>query len=255
MGAAPACRTPDAEDDDDDDAVVAAASPATEASRLEAPFELFRPGCFETHLRDAVALNRERKPLYAALSNGATKSLSDRLIVGELAAISVAKVHDTRASFFHRKGLTVLCDELMPMSGAPEFDATLRPPGAPSPLFRSIDPKAMKDDGLAALAGRSFAGAEAFARAQIATLSPDAAYFCMTLHVLESVLRAAVLAPKHAVKAAELGVDPPTSLSRDFISIQIKQIPFSVDLDRDAEALHAQGIPIVCQDVPKIPEG
>jgi hypothetical protein len=220
----------------------------------EQVLELFNPGCFETHLKEAIALNRTRRPLYSQMSAGATTKVSDSLIRGELAAIAVAKVHDTRASGFHRRGLTVLCDELISMSEAPRFDPQPHPLPPPSPLLPAVDPEAMKAEGLAALADGGFPGAEAFARTAVARLAPDASYFCMTMHLLESVLRAAVLAPKHAAKAAALGIDPPTSLSRDFISIQIKQLPFAVDLDRSARDLHQRGIPIVCQDVPKIPE-
>ena len=39
--------------------------------------------CFRHHLQNAIVLNESRRPLYSALTNGASESISDRLILFE----------------------------------------------------------------------------------------------------------------------------------------------------------------------------
>ena len=52
---------------------------------------------FERHLREAIALNRERAPKYAAISGGATRPISRALISAELALLPVARWFDAAA--------------------------------------------------------------------------------------------------------------------------------------------------------------
>ncbi|MCC6995877.1 MAG: hypothetical protein IT370_14800, partial [Deltaproteobacteria bacterium] len=48
------------------------------------------PGCFETHLLDAIALNQARTPLYSAASAGRSQAISSRLISSERTLLPIA---------------------------------------------------------------------------------------------------------------------------------------------------------------------
>ncbi|MCM2280349.1 MAG: hypothetical protein NDI61_00725 [Bdellovibrionaceae bacterium] len=65
-------------------------------------------------------------------------------------------------------------------------------------------------------------------------------------------MRSARLASRHAAAATALGLPSSAPLSREFIEWQILGISVATDLDTDASSIQAQGVPILCQDVPPI---
>nr|MBA2571563.1 hypothetical protein [Gemmatimonadota bacterium] len=72
-------------------------------------------GAFETHLREAIALNRERLPLYAQLTDGASLPISRRLIRAELLALPLARYFDRRAQPYERAGIPLLSEAFVSM--------------------------------------------------------------------------------------------------------------------------------------------
>src|SRR5215207_3680309 len=82
---------------------------------------VMRVGPFEHHLREAIALNRERAPRYAALSDGASRPISRGLIAAEYLLLPVARWFDRRAASYHRAGIPLLEDLFVPMALTPAF--------------------------------------------------------------------------------------------------------------------------------------
>lgn len=209
-------------------------------------------GCFLAHVVEAMALNTARKPMYAALSGGSSLSLSERLIALERATMPIARAMDARAAVFQKRGIPVMCAEFVPMTGAgePEFHLPLLPPPAPGEL-NGLD-MAFR------LAGARARGRyEAMAREAntiIAELARHPDYACMTRHLLESVRRAATLAPTHVATARQLGFRfrTPEPLSRVFLALQVDALPAAAQLDLDAAQTQALGTPIFCRDLPPI---
>lgn len=212
-------------------------------------------GCFEEHIRDALALNRERLPLYSRASGGESEAVSRRLIGLEELSRVAAKWHDWRAAKFRKAGIPLLCDEFSSMSAAPAFATGAVPPPPLRPA--AWDP---------AQAGREIRGlvggcedAGCFARASrrvtelIAQVAPQRDYFCMTRHVLESIRRSFDLAPAHDAAARAKGRGSTFGISRGFVRTQTLGLAAALDLDERARLLQERGIPILCGDLPPIP--
>ncbi len=77
---------------------------------------------------------------------------------------------------------------------------------------------------------------------------------CMLRHMLESIRRIARLSPRHHMRALDFGLRSPLTLSQDLLTAHIKWLGEAIEIDREAAALHQRGIPIVCNDVPTIPD-
>jgi hypothetical protein len=56
------------------------------------------------------------------------------------------------------------------------------------------------------------------------------------------------------MRALDFGLRSPLTLSQDLLTAHIKWLGEAIEIDREAAALHQRGIPIVCNDVPTIPD-
>ena len=208
-------------------------------------------GPFELHLREAIALNRERAPLYARLSEGRSRAISRSLILQERLLLPVARWFDGRAEPYHRAGVPLLGDAFVSMDRTPAFAA----PGHPLPVPPRLRPNGrhLARAVRAALRGEGLPAAERIMRREIETLSAEPAFHGMLRHMLESTLRIAVLAPHHERMASDRGLPSPRPISLRILRLHLRGFPAAVRLDRRAEPLQRRGIPIIVNDVPPIP--
>jgi hypothetical protein len=209
-------------------------------------------GAFEEHLREAIALNMERAPRYAALSGGASRPISYALIAAEWLLVPVARWFDRRAEPWRRAGIPLLETLFVPMASAPEFvpsrPARSRPPGQSAPRAAGIRRRVRT-----AWRTRSFAGAGDALRRELATLTAAPGVDCMVRHLLESACRLAQLAPGHVALARERGLPSPGRLLGQILWLHLWGLDASAMLDQRALPLQARGIPILAQDLPPIP--
>ncbi|MEX1100071.1 MAG: hypothetical protein WEB87_06575, partial [Bacteriovoracaceae bacterium] len=77
--------------------------------------------------------------------------------------------------------------------------------------------------------------------------------FCMTRHTLESFLRCANLTSMHIERASELGVKSPEKFCKLNLRSHAFALGFCLFLDKVAFSVQNGGVPIICQDVPRIP--
>lgn len=209
-------------------------------------------GCMARHLREAVRLNKERMPLYSELTGGRSRAISRRLIWAERFAMPAARYVDWRARKFQRLGIPVVCADFEPMERTPAFrPRTDDPP--PLSAFAPADARRIARAVERAYRGGGFAGASAALEGEIEALSGVPAFHCMTRHLLESALRITNGAQGYAADADSRGVASPARLSRTLLSMHLSILGEAARLDRRAAPLQAEGIPIVCQDVPQIP--
>jgi hypothetical protein len=209
-------------------------------------------GCMARHLREALRLNKERMPLYAELTGGRSRAISRRLIWAERFSMPVAWYVDWRARKFQRLGIPVVCADFEPMERTPAF----RPrSGDPPPLsaFAPVNPRRTARAVERAYRADGFAGAGEALEREIEALSQVPGFHCMTRHLLESALRITNGAWRYAADAEARGVASPAPLSRTLLSMHLTTLGEAARLDQRAAPLQAEGIPIVCQDVPPIP--
>jgi hypothetical protein len=206
--------------------------------------------CMERHLREAIALNRERMPRYDSLTGGRSRAVSRRLIRSEQLALAAAWVIDRRAETWLAHGVRIVCDDFVPMEHTPPFLARADPPPYP---FVPRDPRRIRRAVVHAFRAGGFAGASAALEDELGRLSEAPAYHCMTRHLLESALRISNLAPVHAEAARAHGLPPTDRLSRTLLDLHLMTLGEAARLDRRAAPIQAEGVPIVCRDVPPIP--
>lgn len=207
--------------------------------------------CFRHHLREAIELNEARRPLYSRASYGESEAVTETLIGHERVGILIGYYFDWRAQPWRDAGIPLLCDEFVPMAGTPEF--SIQSPVDDAEKFEPLDGCDVRKELKEVYKAAGFEGVYHATRAKIASLESQPHYSCMTRHVLESVARAALLAPRHAEAARAQGLESPEKVSWLFIRLQLFSLADAVRLDEQAYPIQKQGIPILCGDVPPIP--
>ena len=201
-------------------------------------------------MRDAIALNEARAPLYSSLSNGASLAISRRLILTERALLPVARWFDGRARRWERAGIPILEEVFVSMETAPAFAERGKEPGAGSNV--AVDPNVRRRV-LRAYRDAGFDGAAVLLREAIDLLSAEPGVDCLTRHLLESARRVALLAPGHIRAARERGLASPRWMLSLLLRLHLWGLGRARQLDAAARPLQARGIPILAQDLPPIP--
>jgi len=201
-------------------------------------------------MHDAIALNETRAPLYASLSDGASRPISRRLIMAERVLLPVARWFDRRARRWERAGIPMLEEIFVPMVTAPAFAERGRELRAAGPRVRAARVRRVivrhyRDTG--------FEGAALALREAIHPMRADPGADCLVRHLLESAHRLTVLAPGYIVTAGERGLSSPHRLLALLLHLHLWGLGFAEDLDARARPLQARGIPILAQDLPPIP--
>lgn len=214
---------------------------------------LLTVGPFENHLRDALALNRERMSHYAELSAGGSRPISRTLIAAELILLPVARWFDRQAAPYHEAGIPMLETLFAPMSTAPPLGAG---PFSASrvPQLSRLRPADIGRRVRSAYRSGSFSAAATALECELAALNHDPCVDCLVRHLLESAHRLVCLAPAHVALASERGLASPRRLLTRLLWLHLWGLTPAAMLDKRARPLQAQGIPILAQDLPPIPE-
>jgi hypothetical protein len=206
---------------------------------------------FVQHVREAIALNRERMPRYAALTGGRSLAISRRLILAERLTLPAAWYVDRRARPFQARGLRLGIDEFVSMAAAPEFQDRCEAPSLQD--YRMEDGPAVRRLLQAAWRSGGFPALRDAAHREVERLSVEPRFHCMLRHLLESIRRAAHLAPRHEETARAAGLPSTQRVSTLLLRLQLYGITSAAWLDHLAAPIQAEGVPILCQDLPPIP--
>lgn len=223
--------------------------------------------CFQTHLREARALNEARKPLYARVSRNRSLEISNKLIEQESLVIFWGPIFadfDQWAIPYQQHVLEIICDDFVSMHNTPTF-AQQRP--GPHPAlrkFRNVPAGELRLK-LARALRHGFQAVEAETETMIKELNSlflqADQMNCMTRHLLESIRRIARNAPRYVFELEQINrklpatrrLASPAWISQKMIEGHFQFLTDAEALDRAAAALQAEGIPIICNDVPPIP--
>ncbi len=209
--------------------------------------------CLSEHVLEAIALNKQRKPVYMQLSQGRSQSVSDAMLRMENWLLLTTPFADAWAVPFQAKGIPVLCEDFVSMLLVPAFKA--QNPEGPDSLynFQQPDIEIIKDRLLTLYKAKSYIDIAEYADWLVQRLDQAPRYNCLVKHMLESIHRIATLTPVHARNAQESGMlISPEPLSRAILKSHILLLDESAKIDALAAPLQAEGLPIVCQDVPSI---
>lgn len=210
-------------------------------------------GCGARHIKEAIALNRDRAEAYAFASQEGSRSISAKILFLENLSLAPVSTGDLLAQPWQKQGIPLLCDDFIEMSTVPAFKAF-------DPIYAETcsaddplpDTQALVER-LQTSALKSYAALAGVVQDELDELSGFPARMCMTRHILQSIRRSAQLAPIYQREARIQGLSSPEALSNIFIFTQILFLKQAAEIDADLRAIHAQGIPFVCNDVPYIP--
>ncbi|MBW2526367.1 MAG: hypothetical protein JRI23_19460 [Deltaproteobacteria bacterium] len=209
---------------------------------------------FEEHLREAIALNTERKPIYGELTDGATAPLSYLLIASEEALLEDARSFDERARPFQAQGIPIVANDFVSMTQVAAHDAPIPHQGHWEPQVRD-DAREALTPLLAVDPGQFEEVCALIYEALHALEGLEGAYdvhLAMTKHMLES----AGLAALHAIDYAEQSDGATTTLSADLVAFQLVgpvQDDVGLTVDWLVAPFHELGVGIIVNDVPLIP--
>jgi hypothetical protein len=213
--------------------------------------------CISEHIKEAMQLNRKRKEKYSRLTMGKTRPLSNFLIATEKVALLVVKMQELHALPFNKKGLEILCKEMISMEKVPAFKNKV----SVVPLARVQKFNRLWVGGLSlkiykAYKKKDFVSSSTILRKELKKIEKFPGMYCMHRHVVESMLRASNYGPLHKKKAKSLGLDLRSveRISWNFILSQLMTFPLAYQIDKMAFPFQKKGIPIICQDIPFIPE-
>lgn len=208
--------------------------------------------CFYEHVKDAIVLNKMRKPLYAETTNNKSKKISRYLILWERLIILKARKYDRISKEFQQMGVPFMCEDFVDMSLTPEYRQYTSQ--IPRDYLKSKSPKVktIKSRLRASLQG----GYKSFKKEtekQIILLENNSSYDCLLRHLLESLRRTSDLAPRYLKKASSSSRTKLDKYLKKYLRLQIFGISQAAFIDKKARSIQKKGVPILCNDVPHVP--
>ncbi len=169
--------------------------------------------CFRDHLKEAIALNTQRKPLYSNLTNGQSEAISDKLISMENIALLYTHLpmgnFDKKLSEFKKYGVDATCEAFVSMASVTEFNSRFKSEVQTQCMTKHIEDSVTRIESLLPIWLRRI------------TLESDQIKF--------------------------------NKIILKMIDNHKKSSKGAAELDKLAYSLNQAGLPIICQDVPFIP--
>jgi hypothetical protein len=209
--------------------------------------------CLSQHLKDAIQLNQSRLSRYSELTHGESEKVSRRLIRFEKLGLVPAAYIDFKSGLLQEKGISVICEDLASMTTVPEFSNQSSTPADPLSQFHPIDTREIAKSIRDAHIAHGFEGISRVTQEWLQIIHQTPGYHCLLRHFLDSILRTANLAPIQMAQGRKANLFfEPAHLSWQFIDLQLFGLGEIEKIDELAAPIQAQGIPILCQDVPQI---
>lgn len=212
--------------------------------------------CMTEHLKEAIALNTERRDLYAALTKNQSVEVSDLLIRMEKSTLFMMKFplwnFDELLKVDHEQNQSLTCEAFVSMKTVRSFESQFER-GAPTENTPLIDTKSVRK----ILKTSIEAGDQVKFKSELfhvyAELNAEPRLNCMSRHIIESMLRITSLRPEWLAKIettqGQLKFDKAViRLLRNHIFA----LTSAQQIDAAARSIQLSGVPIVCQDVPAI---
>jgi len=209
--------------------------------------------CFSTHLQEAIASNVERAARYSELTDGRSDAISKSLTWSERLSILPALGVEASARPLQEAGIPILCTDFVSMKTTPAFQDKFEFPFPKEEEFQKPPMEEWKTELTLKLKKDGPESLHAVCLEYLKKIEKPQGFHCLVRHVLESIARVSFLAPQYVKLAKEKGVSAsPEAVSRSLLSLHILSLKLASDLDVKAAPLQAEGIPILCQDVPPI---
>lgn len=222
---------------------------SSEPQTIQSNVPRVETGCISKHIREAIELNKSRAPLYAKASDGRSQMISNLLVAAEKIALTTLPLLEKPAEEYQKRGVPLFCLDVVPMSGAKKFSERETQPSSKHEPFDGLGTSIHLAKFVLTKEAEKLEG---HLQKVLEKLSSNPQYNCFSRHLVESLLRSVRLTPHYRRWSAEKGLRDPIFLIQTYVSSQISGLPKATVLDSMAAELNAQGIPIICNDVPHI---
>ena len=206
------------------------------------------------HLREAMTLNDQRKPVYAALTGNKSVPVSEALVSFEQDLLMKAYFIDLLAFPMQIQNIPIACNDLMSMQDIPQFHTVFAHGLPKKENYLAIDAQIVKRSFSKALAQKDFERIVQISDAWLVQIEKESRFNCLMHHFLESIRHFAGSARYYEKLEAQRNISGADFLSMKLINGQIDALDEVARIDRLAESVHMMGVPIICQDVPRIPK-
>lgn len=209
-------------------------------------------GPFEKHIVDAIAVNKQRMPLYADLTGRGSIKLSKGFIRGQKLSLFFVRKTDRIAKFWIESGVPIVEMDMVDMDEIPAFQNHLdfRPQSLSE--FKVLQVKALKFRLRKGFYEKGFNGVKVQAEKELAVLKRDSTFHAMAKHMLESLIRTCNMAPIYDKMALHKGIPGTYELSKKMLGHHLIALNGCRRIDKLAAPFQARGVPIIHQDVPYI---
>lgn len=209
------------------------------------------------HLKEAIDHNLDFAKIYTNFTKEESdqeeiKSIAYSLINIERISVLFLRPLDKKAREYQEKQIPVMCENVVPMSGARSTKELLPVEQRPK-SFHQIDIKEISQTLKDYFEDKKYQEAYVYLSKTLEELEHYPEQLCLTRHFLESMARTIVLMPKHKELARESGLDDPSFLAEKFLSLQRIPLNYNYKLDKRAFKFQKEGISILCNDIPAIP--
>jgi hypothetical protein len=212
--------------------------------------------CMKEHLKEAIALNSERRDMYANLTEGKSIEVSNKLIGMEKTTLLMLRLpfwnFDKLLGSFDKYGLQPTCDTFISMKTVTTFDSEFLA-GPPSENTALIDTKKIRQILETALETENVSVLKEKLLEQRAQLNTEPRLNCMSRHIIESTLRIATLFPNWILKMQDSkDKEKFEKIVFRLLKNHIFALKSAGQIDELARPIQLAGVPIICQDVPVI---
>ncbi len=205
-----------------------------------------------THINDARKINKAKKPLYSKVSSGQSLKISRKLIFWETILLPFVFVFDIITIYWQKRGIPIFKHEVISMKLTPQFSPSFKPNFEIEKTVWQHDYRLGKKYLLNFLRENKFQKIYILALSTSYELEKKMQSHCMLRHILESLALICSRADFHISTAKQKNIASPKWLIKILIFFHIQILPAADSLDKEAFVLQNKGIPILCNDLPRI---
>lgn len=216
-------------------------------------FAFSKQMCLSDHIKEAMILNKERKSLYAEITNKQSLKVSRSLISLERQMLFFTYPLDLLAKKYQRLGMPIFCRDIISMEETPEFTSQYEQ-GAPDILdYKKVSAKKIRNDFKRAFRNNNYDELIKVSSQWLHKLEKEPRFNCLTRHFIETIIRSSKLAKEYILFAKSTNLRDPSKLMNSYLRSVFVSFLYSVSIDEKASPIQAAGIPIICNDVPFVP--
>lgn len=208
----------------------------------------YKAFCFKNHVKESIAINKDRKKLYSKLTDGKSDRVFGELIAYERLTLIPATFYDLKVLKYQKEGIDLFCKEFLPLNHSPMQDEA--PRNFPQETFSIINWKQIQRNTSLALDSGDVAEVKKVSLQALVELQSQPSYYCLTRHFIESIYRFAHFLPLRRAQAKAKGLKDPKNIIFSVMKTHTQGLRGSFAIDVKSRPIQENGIPMICAEMP-----